>query len=206
MAKKMYVSFVLDETGSMNSVKSQTISGFNEYVNTLRKAKKAHKVRFTLTKFNSAKVETVYDGVKLDDVKELTDETYTPDMMTPLLDAIGSAIRTAEKKAGKKDSVLIVIQTDGQENASAEYTRESIFKLREEKEKAGWTFVILGADMDAYAASAIFGISAGNTVSYASANTAKTFRSVADASLGFLDSGAKGTDTFFDSDTQQSVA
>ena len=198
--KRMLVSFVLDETGSMGSVKGQTISGFNEYVGALRSSKKADRVRFTLTKFNSAKTEIVHDGAKLGSVKDLTNETYRPDMATPLYDAIGATIRAAEKKARDEDSVLIVIQTDGQENASQEYLRQNIFDLIEEKKLSGWSFVFLGADQDAYAASASLGISAGSTMSYASANTQSTFRGVGAVTVSYLDTGAKSTDAFFDTD------
>lgn len=169
---KTYVSFILDETGSMLSVKSQTVSGFNEYLASLKSNPKG--IRFTLTKFNSTKVEVVHDNVKLKDVPELTDETYQPYMGTPLYDAIGKTIGAI----GDKDNVIIVIQTDGQENASREYTRQTIFDLIKEKQDAGWTFVFLGADMDAYAASAAFGIPRGNTINYAGVETQSTLSGV----------------------------
>lgn len=65
MTKKLHVSFILDETGSMMSVKGQTISGFNEYLDTLKSEKNSGNIRFTLTQFNSDKVQVVCDGVKL---------------------------------------------------------------------------------------------------------------------------------------------
>ncbi|NIP23783.1 MAG: VWA domain-containing protein, partial [Phycisphaerae bacterium] len=119
MAKKKYVSFILDETGSMLSVKDQTISGYNEYLDTLKQEKD---VLFTLTKFNSAKVEVVYDAVKIKDVELLTADTYHPTATTPLYDAIGTTITSLEKATkNKKGKKLVVIQTDGLENASKEF-------------------------------------------------------------------------------------
>jgi hypothetical protein len=97
MAKKsLHISFILDETGSMLSIKGQTIAGFNEYLANLQAGNETKKARFTLTKFNSQKVEVVNDDVKLIDVKPLTSETYTPDHMTPLYDAIGRTIAALE--------------------------------------------------------------------------------------------------------------
>lgn len=198
----MHISFILDETASMMSVKSQTISGFNEYIKTLRGNKDAKKAKFTLTKFNSTKVEIVHDGVSLDDVADLTNENYRPDSTTPLYDAIGQTIRVLEKKAngkGKKaEKFLLVIQTDGQENASKEYSRESIFALITEKKDAGWTFAFLGADQDAWAVGQIIGIPKGNTMSYNSSQTSKAFARTAEASVGYALTGGAQSASFFD--------
>lgn len=201
MAKKIHVMFVLDETGSMMSVKGQTISGFNEYVGALRDGKGGKNVRFSLVRFNSCRISDSLVGVKLDDVPELIESGYQPDCTTPLYDAIGRGIQALEKVVdGTKDAALMVIQTDGQENASKEYTRQGIFDLIAEKKKAGWTFAFLGADQDAYAASAQFGIPAGNTVSYASANTRQTFGAAAAASVNYARSGGAQTAHLFDDD------
>ena len=78
MAKTL-VSLLLDETGSMQVVKGATISGFNEYIETLKNGDGAEDMRFTMTRFNSEKIETPYDAVDLPDVAELTEETYLPD-------------------------------------------------------------------------------------------------------------------------------
>lgn len=196
-----YVSFILDETGSMNSVKDQTISGYNEYIDTLKQEKE---VLFTLTKFNSDKVEVVYDAVKIKKVKPLNVDTYQPSAMTPLYDAIGETITSLERATkGKKGKKLVVIQTDGLENASKEYNRKMIFEIIEKKKKDDWTFVFLGADQDAYAASAQLGISRGNTRSYASAKTKDAFGSVAKASRMFLRSEAPMTEDFFEDEEEE---
>lgn len=113
---KIQISFILDETGSMQTYKQETMAGFNEYIKGLRESDEAKKMKFTLTKFNSNKVEMVYDSVKLNKVAELNDENYLPDASTPLYDAIGRTIRALETKGS--DHCLVVIQTDGLENAS----------------------------------------------------------------------------------------
>ena len=201
MSKKMYISFVLDETGSMQSCKQQTISGFNEYIKTLKDEKNSKDMIFTLTKFNSEKIDVVFDGVKINKVVPLSDETYQPNAMTPLYDAIGKTIRSLEASINsKKQSVLVVIQTDGEENYSKEYDSKDIFSLIDEKKKSGWTFAFLGADQDAWIASQRMGISRGNTMSYNSNETAQTFTAVAAASVNYARHGGKQTANLFDAD------
>lgn len=192
---KLYVSFILDETGSMQSVKGQTISGFNEYIKALKSSKE--NIRFTLTKFNSSKIEIVCDGVKIDEVKPLTSETYTPQSLTPLYDAIGKTIRTLETKLKKNNKALVVIQTDGLENCSNEYTRDAIFSMIEEKQNVGWTFAFLGADQDAWETGQSLGIARGNTMSYLSAETSSTFNKVATATLSYTANKGAQTDSLF---------
>lgn len=202
MAKKMFISFILDETGSMQSVKEATISGFNEYMETLKGGDDAGRVRFTLTKFNSEKVEVVHANVTLDEVAELTAETYQPASLTPLYDAIGHTIRTLEGRlVGKKRNVLVVIQTDGAENASKEFTQKGIFDLIREKKAADWTFVFLGADQDAWETGALLGMDRGNVISYASGKTRQTLGRTAAATLSYVSSGGAATRQFFDDKT-----
>ena len=200
MAKKLFVSFVLDETGSMISVKDQTISGFNEYVDTLKKEADSKKVRFTLTKFNSDKVEMVLDSVKMSKVAHLNSETYQPAALTPLYDAIGQTTRSLEnflKSKKKSAKALVVIQTDGCENHSKEFNRADIFKLINEKKKDGWTFAFLGADQDAYAASRKIGIPQGNSMSYASGFTKEAFSNAAYSTSKYIRNKGKQTPDFF---------
>lgn len=198
MAKKMFVSFILDETGSMLSVKGQTISGFNEYVETLQREENAGRIRFALTKFNSEKIEVVHDGVKLAEVEALTGDSYRPNYVTPLYDAIGTTIRALETRLeGKKRNVLVVIQTDGQENDSKEFTLRGIFDLISDKKAAGWTFVFLGADQDAWVAGHVLGIEKGNVMSYAGEQTVGTFKKTARATTRYTQSGGTQTAKFF---------
>jgi len=200
MAKKMFVSFVLDETGSMMDVKEQTISGFNEYVDTLKKEADSKKVRFTLTKFNSDKVEIVHDSVKMSKVAHLNSETYQPAALTPLYDAIGKTIRSLEKnlKSKKKRAkALVVIQTDGCENYSKEFNRADIFKLIDEKKKDGWTFAFLGADQDAYAASRKIGIPQGSSMRYAGVFTKNAFSDAAYSTSKYIRNKGEQMPDFF---------
>lgn len=200
MKKTLLINFVLDETGSMLSVKDATISGFNEYLNTLKGRKET--ILFTLTQFNSEKVEVVHDAVSLDNVPELTHETYLPDACTPLYDAVARTIRATENRVGGmkgKPSVLCVVQTDGLENASQEYGLEQIRKLITEKTDAGWTFAYLGAGQDAWAVGASIGVPTASTLSYDStpASTKQAFGVTATATMAYARSGGTQTAAFY---------
>lgn len=197
MTKKMHISFILDETGSMVSVREATISGFNEYIQTLKADKKSSKALFTLTKFNSLDVNIVCSNVPVSGVDELNDATYRPAANTPLYDAIGRTVRTLEKEAKKSDSVLVVIQTDGQENSSKEFTRQGIFDLISEKKKDGWTFVFLGADQDAWLAGMTLGLDRGNVANYTAANTRGAFERAAIHTVSYGATGGVPTSDFF---------
>ena len=203
--KKTFINFVLDETGSMSSCLDATISGFNEYVGELRKNGKG--VRFTLTKFNSNKVETVYEQVKLKDVPDLDYVSYKPAAMTPLYDAIAQAIRSTERAVkGEKQSVLCVIMTDGHENSSREFTQDALFKLIKQKETDGWTFAYLGANQDAWAVGQAIGFQQGNVMNYDTAETKKAFRTAANASTSYLVHGSKQSKSLFSEPSSTSDA
>ena len=169
MIKKVLVVCVLDETGSMDPIRGRTVDCFNEYVQGLiPQGKMCH---MTLIKFNSGKTETVCSNVPIKDVPKLSGDNYQPSNMTPLYDAVGTAIADTEKalKAQKeKLDVLFVVLTDGQENFSKQYNQKQVAEMVKEKETvAGWTFVYLGANQDAWAGASSMGYSnIGNTMTW----------------------------------------
>jgi len=186
-AGAMLVTFVLDETGSMGVVRDATISGFNEYVESLKKGATGP-VKFTLTKFDSSKTQIVCNAIDIKDVAPLNRDTYTPGAMTPLYDAVAATIRATDEKLTpivNKPTVLCVIMTDGEENASKEYTREKLFALIKEKEAQGWRFVYLGANQDAWLVGQALGLAKGNVVTYDQSKTVKTFAMVGMASVKY---------------------
>lgn len=157
-----HVTFLLDETGSMASVRDATISGFNEYINGLKS--NAESARFTLVTFSSKHTNTLYTGVPLKDAKPLNVDTYSPDGTTPLYDAIAWAVKATEEKIGNvKADVLFVVMTDGEENASKQYNRQQIFDLIKKKEAEGWTFAFLGANQDSWETGRSIGVSAADS-------------------------------------------
>ena len=204
--KKVIVNFILDETASMIDVRDATIDGFNEYKNTLIGDERTNYL-FSLTKFNSEKVDTVYVCEPIKKVENLTQETYNPGNMTPLYDAIGQTVEDTEKRLKEirgKPSVLCVVQTDGYENCSRNYNLAKIQSLISEKEQDGWTFVYLGANQDAWNAGAQIGINASNTLSYTNdtvqVNTA--FTKLGNVTVQYADEALVGVSNtaFFTSD------
>jgi len=199
----LIICFILDETRSMDAIKSETIEGFNEYVETLKNDEASRSALFALTKFNSDKIELVYDGIPLGNVEPLSDENYHPVAITPLYDAIGKTINALKIK-NETSSVLVVIQTDGQENASKEFTKKMVRDIIAERQEFGWTFSFLGADIDAYTAASAIGISQGNTASYTGAKSLAAFRKAARAATGYAATGGTQTDSFFDDQKDES--
>jgi len=175
--KETLVCFLLDQTGSMLGVKDETIIGFNQYVNTLQDGKGAKHTRMLLTKFNSVEID-IGTAVPITEVVQLNADTYQPDHTTPLYDAIGRTIQLADGNLNG-ENVVVVIMTDGLENASREYSKDGIFKLIQEKTEAGWNFIYLGANQDAYAAGGSMGISRAATANFSQAKTSQTFSAAA---------------------------
>ena len=138
---KNHIVFLLDETGSMFSCKDDTVGGFNNFI----KEQKKNDIKFTMTLFNSSKVERRHVDEPIKNVKKLSPSNYNPSCMTPLWDAIGSTINSLPKQK----NVLFVIMTDGFENCSREFNSKSVKNLIGEKQKKkGWKFMFLGADID----------------------------------------------------------
>jgi hypothetical protein len=150
-----HIAVILDRTGSMESIRDDTIGGFNAFLN--EQKKQPGKATLTLVQFDSQDPYEVLHQVKtIQEVPELTHETYVPRASTPLLDALGRGINDLEKavadikEADRPSKVVFVVITDGQENASREFRRDQILKMINEKEKQhGWQFVFLSADLDA---------------------------------------------------------
>lgn len=221
LKRDTWISFVLDETGSMQACYDATISGFNEYIESMTRAAKDNKIKITMTQtqFNSTKVQIVHNGVLVEDIPKLDHNNYRPDMDTPLYDAIGRTISEVKAKLATmktKPAILFVIMTDGQENASKEYNLATIRSKIQECEKEGWTFVYMGANQDAWAVGSTFGMHKGNTMSYTHATTGQAVRSAAVASVSYARTGSQQTQSFFsdptavsnkqsDSDNQESA-
>ena len=142
---------------------SAVIGGVNEFVEKLRSQESKTKVSATLGTFdrhgNDPVVRYAYSGIPLEEVVAMTPEQYLPRGATPLNDAVAGVIRQIDSQASKGDRVMLVVLTDGLENASETPTRE-LRKLIAEKEAEGWEFIYLGANQDAWAESDAIGITA----------------------------------------------
>ena len=186
-----YVSFLLDETGSMHSIKEDTVGGFNEYVDTLKED--GDDIAFSLVSFNSNGAKSRYVAEPIDAVRPLTNENYRPDAMTPLIDASVKIIKATAKAVKKRKDdplVLVVIQTDGYENCSLKHTAADLAALVREKTEAGWEFVFLGAGLDAFDAAQRAGvrIDRKKTIQYDRDYSRAVFRETAANSREFLKS------------------
>ncbi len=163
------VTFLLDETGSMDIRKDVTISGFNEWMQEMEKF--PSEVLLNLIKFHSEKHEVLFKQAVLGLTQpRLTEDNYVPASMTPLLDAVGRAIReTDEQLADLPDDteVILVVLTDGAENDSKEFSLEGIKALIAEKEEAGWAITYLGVSADAWQGADALGVSLGATMNFA---------------------------------------
>jgi len=183
--KKAHVIFVLDESSSMDSCRDTTISGYNEFLKTQQGTKV--KTSFSLYKFNGYNVNRVFSDLKEKYVRPIDYETYKPNGMTNLNDAIGevmfevNALLSNEKKS-KRPSVTIVILTDGQENTSTAFDSSGIKGMVELAEGKDWGFMFLGADMNTFAVGQAYGFRHDNTMQYDTTNMAQTM-GVASASV-----------------------
>lgn len=186
---KMIVAFLLDETGSMMSVRDATISGFNEYVGTL--ALRNPNALMSLRLFSSEKFATVAQLTPLPLVAKLTYDSYAPGGGTPLYDSIARLIRETDDATAAiqpPPEILFVIMTDGEENSSREFNRDRIFALISEKQAKGWTFVYLGANQDAWAVGQSIGVHQARAITYDAnpAGTRAVFNMMGDASDRYM--------------------
>ena len=161
--------FILDRSGSMSGLESDTIGGFNSLIN---KQKKEKGESYITTILFDDKVERIHDRMSIQQVKEMTNKEYYVRGCTALLDAIGSSIEhiaTIHKYIRKEDvpsKTMFIITTDGMENASHQYTYAQIKKLIEQKKELGWEFLFLGANIDALETANKFGIEKDRAVNF----------------------------------------
>ena len=166
MKTRIFNLIIIDESGSMWSIKQQAINSVNETIQTIRAAQQRNENQehfVTLVSFND-NVKTINDCVAVGEVHELTDKTYQPDCCTALYDAMGMSLNALRKKVANNDKVLVTIVTDGYENASIEYSGKAIKSLVEELKAKGWIFAYIGANHDVEAVAASMSIT--NTMSF----------------------------------------
>lgn len=162
------ITFVLDESGSMGSIETEARQGFNDYLED--QIGHGGKTWWTLTTFNQ-KARTRFAAIPGAEVRPLA-EDYSPSGMTALYDAVGSSVTKTqaylETLGGERPSdVIVVILTDGMENASQQWTDRQVVDLITEAEDSGWQFIFLGANQDSWAISQRMGIRKGTVVDWA---------------------------------------
>lgn len=164
------IVFVLDKSGSMSNLASDTIGGFNSLIEQ-QKQEDGEALVSTVLFNNCSRV--IHDRVPIEEVEKLTSRDYVPSGSTALLDAVGDAIShigNVHKYARSEDvpeKTLFVITTDGMENASRRYTLDEVKrKIERQREMYGWEFIFLGANIDAAQTASSMGISDEQAVNY----------------------------------------
>ena len=172
--KKTIYHFVVDQSGSMSGSEGPTIEGFNSQLKTIKKIKEEfpdNEYVVSVTYFED-EVTDVLKFASIEEVKMLSRENYNPDGLTALLDGIGHSIKAIRDRfeneiKADKATVVLVILTDGGENASKYFELKQVSRMIKELDQSGkWTFSFLGADLDAVKASADFNIRRENIVSF----------------------------------------
>jgi hypothetical protein len=173
-----YYLLILDESGSMHHVKESTFDGLKEQIQTIKNLANKYpdqKYYINITKFNDD-INPLIENVEASKVDELKPESYIPNGMTALHDAIGISVNSLKNKIKHKlesgeASALVVILTDGEENVSKEYDTNKIKNLITDLEKTGlWTFSFIGANQDSVLTAKNLGVNTSNTVNYTSSS------------------------------------
>jgi Mg-chelatase subunit ChlD len=171
MKNKTEIIMLIDRSGSMQSIKEETISGFNEFL--AMHKKESPDAGISLIQFDH-EYTPVYTDRKIQEAEPLDNSTFVPRGMTALLDAIGKTVKDTSKrhkklpKEERPERVIFVIITDGMENMSHKYNREQVMKMISKKQdKHNWNVIYLGANQDAIQEAVSMGINAKRSLTFA---------------------------------------
>ena len=191
--------FILDKSGSMSGLEKDTIGGYNSMLEQQRKVD--GECVITTVLFDNC-YELLHDRIDIRAVSPISEREYFVGGSTALLDAIGKTIHkigTAQKNTAedyRAEKVMFVIITDGEENSSRQYSSTQVKKMiQRQKERYGWEFIFLGANMDAVETAGRFGIDADRAVDYVpdSEGTELNFRMMSETVATFRECGAVPT-------------
>ena len=161
--------FILDRSGSMSGLESDTVGGFNGMIEKQRRTEGQVLVSTVLFDNDS---QVIHDRVPLDGIRPMTLEDYTVGGCTALLDAIGGAVHHISnvhryiREEDRPAHTLFVIMTDGMENASRKYSSDKVKRMIEQKKETGWEFLFLGANIDAVETASRIGIARNRAADY----------------------------------------
>ena len=182
------IHIVLDRSGSMHECVTDTLGGFNHFIEKQKTENPDGTVSLHLFAHD---YETIYKNKPVNEVEKLTTSTYCPRGQTALLDAIGYSIKGVDSQ----DKPMIVIITDGQENSSRKYTHSHVKDLITMKEELGWNFVFLGANQDAIEVGGNLGIPQDGALTFDTQNVYNAFEGLSCA-VGRQVSGQDKSVTF----------
>ena len=204
------IVFILDRSGSMSGLESDTIGGFNSMIKKQQEETEGDALVSTVL-FNQESI-VLHDRVPLAEVKPLTEDDYQVRGTTALLDAVGDAvkhIKNIHKYAREEDrpqKTLFVITTDGMENASHRFSYRDIKQLIERQKEIGWEFIFLGANIDAAEVAEHIGIDARRAVNYHAdkRGTREVYGAIGDFAMAFA-SAPMSDKLFEDSSWRESI-
>jgi len=164
-----HVCLVLDRSGSMQAIHDDALGGVNSYITSAKQDRALYESRFSMITFSSESVDTIRKNEVMETVKPISSEEYRCGGWTPLYDAIGRGIGVLDE--AMKDKVggkaILVIMTDGQENASREFSHEKISALLKARQEQGWLVTFLGEGLEVSRQGTNLGTYAGSVAAYA---------------------------------------
>jgi hypothetical protein len=200
--KTSHIIFVLDDSSSMQSCRDNTISGFNEFLDGQKvDAEKSGIETFvSLYKFDGSSVKCTIDHVNVKDVNPLDHNSYNPRGGTNLLDAMGGVMMKINEQLSKvkkadRESVIVTVLTDGEENSSRTFRNDDIKTMVEKAEAKNWGFIFLGANINAFHAGSALGFNVNNTMQYDTHGTANTIRAASAMTTRMKSAYASGMET-----------
>ena len=188
------IIFIVDRSGSMESIRDDMIGGFNAFIEEQLKVPTECKVSFYQFDTHDPKVETVYEQKDLREVPKLNREIFVPRGGTPLLDAVAIVVKKVGERLSKTEEdqrpekVLVVVITDGEENSSTEWNSDHVKQMiQHQEEKYKWEFVYLGANQDAWAVGGNLGFKSSSTLAYVASagGTDSMWKSLSDKTIKY---------------------
>lgn len=219
-AKESHIVVILDASYSMYTTRRVTINGYNEYVAGQKQnaIETGIKTYVSLYQFNGSSVVCTFSKKDVSELTKLDEAAYKPYGMTNLNDAIGSVLITVNKDLATKhkknrESVIISIITDGEENQSKTFSNSDIKSMVEKAEGKNWSFIFLGANINAFATGKVYGFTSENTMQFNTTNIEAAMRGASNMTSRLKSSYAAGADTtlayanstFVDSERKASI-
>jgi uncharacterized protein YegL len=195
MFQRVHISMVVDRSGSMDTCRSDAVQTINTYLSHLRSDPIAN-LRVSLVLFDSEAIDTVRDRLPICECPDLTWDEFEPRGGTPLLDAVGYAASLLDCLSAKDERRILIVLTDGLENASKEYTRERLYTLLQRKQRTeGWLVLYFGANHDSWNQANQIGIPSSHAANFATSQLVETAAVLHAAAARYLvaEAGAPAT-------------
>lgn len=202
----VHISVLLDRSGSMESIRDDTIGGFNAFLEQ-QKRESGH-ATMTVVQFDTQDAYEVLNRfVPIELVDPLSRASFVPRATTPLFDALGRAINDvnqtldALKDENRPRNVIMVVVTDGRENSSREFSKRDVERMIQDKTASGWQFVYLSADLTSFSDARELGFSANSSMAFAKSakGTARAWDSLSTTLSRFRNADARAVE-FSDAD------